>query len=351
MADNLVKFVSCSALSYSSLAAKDDNTLYFVTDARKIYKGATPFGGGGYKEVTAFPATPEVNTVYMGPSGEVRYYDGQAWIVMVMPTVTALSGTGDDTHLATSKAIIDYVEDRISDLDAGALEGKINTNADNIATLTNEMAIVNGTEDGSIAKAASDALSNAKSYADGLASNYDAAGSAATAKAEAIAAAKTETESQVSAAKESLAGDIAKKADSATTLAGYGIADAYTKTQADEAIATAVANIDHLKRVIVDELPDVASADANTIYMVKRAGRTTTDDYDEYMLINGVFELVGNSSVDLTDYATITEMQSGDSTTLGSAKSYADDLASNYATSAQGTNADNAIAALTWTTF
>ena len=351
MADNLVKFVSCSALSYSSLAAKDDNTLYFVTDARKLYKGSTPFGGGGYKEVTTFPAAPEVNTVYMGPSGEVRYYDGQAWIVMVMPTVTSLGGTGDDTHLATSKAIIDYVESRISDLDAGTLEGKINTNAENIATLTNEMAIVNGSGDGSITKAASDMLSSAKSYADGLAANYDAAGAATTAKVEAISAAKTETTSQVDAAKTSLEAEISKKADSATTLAGYGIADAYTKTQADEAIASAVANIDHLKRVIVDELPDVASADANTIYMVKKSTRATTDDYDEYMLINGAFEVVGSSAVDLTDYATLTEMQSGDATTLSSAKSYAEGLAANYATSVQGTNADNAIAALTWTTF
>lgn len=39
----------------------------------------------------------------------------------------------------------------------------------------------------------------AKDYADGLAGNYDAAGSAATAKSEAIAAAKTETENQVKA--------------------------------------------------------------------------------------------------------------------------------------------------------
>ena len=42
-------------------------------------------------------------------------------------------------------------------------------------------------------------LDSAKDYADGLASNYEAAGAANTAKAEAIAAAKTETDTQVSA--------------------------------------------------------------------------------------------------------------------------------------------------------
>lgn len=42
-------------------------------------------------------------------------------------------------------------------------------------------------------------LASAKEYANGLASNYDVAGAAATAKSEAIAAAKTETETQVKA--------------------------------------------------------------------------------------------------------------------------------------------------------
>ena len=39
-----------------------------------------------------------------------------------------------------------------------------------------------------------------------------------------------------------VAGDIANKADKATTLAGYGIADAYTTAQTDSAIATAIAD-------------------------------------------------------------------------------------------------------------
>ncbi len=39
--------------------------------------------------------------------------------------------------------------------------------------------------------------------------------------------------------KEHVAAGLTGKADSATTLAGYGIADAYTKTEVDEAIAGA----------------------------------------------------------------------------------------------------------------
>lgn len=94
------------------------------------------------------------------------------------------------------------------------------------------------------------------------------------------------------------------KADKSTTIAGYGITDAYTKTEVDSAIGTAVANAEHLKRSIVATLPEVASADAHTIYMVEITGGDGNQKYEEFMLINGVFEKIGDSAVDLTDYAT-----------------------------------------------
>ena len=94
------------------------------------------------------------------------------------------------------------------------------------------------------------------------------------------------------------------KADKSTTIAGYGITDAYTKTEVDSAITTAVANAEHLKRSIVTTLPEVASADVHTIYMVEITGGDGNQKYEEFMLINGVFEKIGDSAVDLTDYAT-----------------------------------------------
>lgn len=100
---------------------------------------------------------------------------------------------------------------------------------------------------------------------------------------------------------------VAGKADKATTLAGYGIADAYTKEAADTAIASAIAKADHLKRAIVDALPAVDEADANTIYMVP-----VDDHYDEYILVVASevkkFEKIGDSKVDLSDYATKDEV-------------------------------------------
>lgn len=93
---------------------------------------------------------------------------------------------------------------------------------------------------------------------------------------------------------------VAGKADKSTTLNGYGIIDAYTKTEVDVAIA----NAEHLKRVIVDTLPEIANADIHTLYMVKRTNSSGSQQYDEYMLINDIFEKIGDSTVDLTNYTT-----------------------------------------------
>lgn len=75
----------------------------------------------------------------------------------------------------------------------------------------------------------------------------------------------------------------------------------YTKTETDSAIAAAIAEVDHLSREIVETLPE--NANANVIYMVRRKGGTGQDVYNEYMYINGAWEIIGDTSVDLTGYA------------------------------------------------
>lgn len=136
-----------------------------------------------------------------------------------------------------------------------------------------------------------------------------------------------------------------------TTLAGFGISDAYTKSQTDSKISSAVANAGHLKRSIVSALPEVAKADEHTIYMVaKAAGAVGSGDYngyDEYMLVisgdTKKFEKIGDSTVDLTNYATKAYADQSEADALSAAKTYANGLAKNYATAAQGTKADSAV--------
>lgn len=204
-------------------------------------------------------------------------------------------------------------------------------------------------------------LQSAKSYADSLAPNYDAAGTAQT-KVNALA------NGQVKTNQTDIASLKTGKADKSTTLAGYGIADAFTKTQTTTEINKAVANAGHLKRTIVTQLPAVDSADQHTIYMVPKSGVSGNNTYDEYFLVvtgqsgsqTKKFEKIGDSAVDLTNYATKSYVDTAkssaistaasDATTkankaLADAKAYADGLGSKYATAAQGAKADTALQA------
>lgn len=79
------------------------------------------------------------------------------------------------------------------------------------------------------------------------------------------------------------------------------LTNVYTKTETNSAIAAAIAAVDHLSREIVQTLPENASE--NVIYMVRREDGTGQDVYNEYMYINGAWEIIGDTSVDLTGYA------------------------------------------------
>lgn len=299
----LVKFIACDAAAYGA-GPKDNDTLYFVSDEQRLYKGAVAYSGGIYEAVSEFPEAGKINTLYIKTStGEVKYWNGTAYTQVVKPFATAVAAA-DNGSLPTSKAVADYVAAEIAKIDAGAL-------AADIAALKKK-------------DEAHDTAINTTlpaSIADAKKAGTDAA------------AAVTALESgQVTTNKTDIAALKTGKADKATTLAGYGISDAYTKTQADSAISAAIAKAPHLKREIVEQLPEVDAANDSTIYMVGTGAGSETSVYKEYMLINGKFELLGDSKVDLTDYAT---------------KSYADTAASNAkneAITAAGTAADGKIA-------
>ena len=376
-----VKFVAATLAGYQSLTNKDANTLYFVEEEQRIYKGDTPYSGGIYEKVNVLPPQGKINTLYIvGDKGDnVAYWDGTKYITVVKPTTVAA--------------------------DLSTLTKRVTTAEGNIAAADKKLTVIQGEGEGSIKKAAADAkqaainaaATDATSKADKALK--DAKADSATKKTEAIAAAAAETTKQVTAAKTELQANIDKKANKATALAGYGITDAYTKNEVNTAIATAVANAHHLKREIVSVLPKVSEANEDTIYMVPDAGSTgaagsNKSAYTEYMLVNGAFERIGTSNVDLSNYFTKDQVTAAISTAKGeaatdaqtkadaaksaaiaaaatdatkkadaakyaaiteagkkadealkNAKAYSDGLAKNYATAAQGAKADTAVQA------
>ena len=73
----------------------------------------------------------------------------------------------------------------------------------------------------------------------------------------------------------------------------------------DTRIANAIAGANHLKYQTVTTLPTVANAEENVVYLVGDGTAAGDDKYEEYMLVNGAFEKVGNFGADLSGYATI----------------------------------------------
>lgn len=59
-----------------------------------------------------------------------------------------------------------------------------------------------------------------------------------------------------------------------------------------------------LKKEIVETLP-TTNIDENTIYLILKQDGSGNDYYDEYLYINGSFESIGNTRVDLSNYVTL----------------------------------------------
>lgn len=72
----------------------------------------------------------------------------------------------------------------------------------------------------------------------------------------------------------------------------------YTKIETDELIS----DIGGLEFILVDTLPE--EGQEGKIYLVKKTGTT---DRDEYVWINGAWELIGDTAVDMSNYYTKTE--------------------------------------------
>ena len=83
----------------------------------------------------------------------------------------------------------------------------------------------------------------------------------------------------------------------------YTKEEVYTKSEIETYVASEIGSAGHLNREIVEALPEVAEADVDTIYMVKKTGGLVDrDHYEEYMVINGAWEMIGDTFVDLSNY-------------------------------------------------
>ena len=85
--------------------------------------------------------------------------------------------------------------------------------------------------------------------------------------------------------------------DGTNAVSGKAVYDFVTK---------AIADISGFHAEIVSELPETGKT--NILYLVAKSSAASGDGYDEYLYINGAWERVGSTDIDLSGYVQASEM-------------------------------------------
>lgn len=83
-------------------------------------------------------------------------------------------------------------------------------------------------------------------------------------------------------------------------------ANAVTGKAVYDFVTAAIAGISGFHAEIVSELP--ASGQSNILYLVAKSSAASGDGYDEYLYINGGWERVGSTDIDLSGYVQAADM-------------------------------------------
>lgn len=100
-----------------------------------------------------------------------------------------------------------------------------------------------------------------------------------------------------------LSNDIGFVTSTVNNLSNYYLkTEAYNKNE----INSMIGNITTMAVVVVDELP--ATGEEKTIYLAPKAEGENQNAKDEYLWINGAFEKIGDTTIDLSNYALKSEI-------------------------------------------
>lgn len=83
-------------------------------------------------------------------------------------------------------------------------------------------------------------------------------------------------------------------------------ANAVTGKAVYDFVTAAIAGISGFHAEIVSELP--ASGQSNILYLVAKSSAASGNGYDEYLYINGAWERVGSTDIDLSGYVQAADM-------------------------------------------
>lgn len=129
---NMVKFVYLPWELYKNATPnKDSNTLYFIQDTGKIYRGTEDFTNS-VRLVSSFPtaAYAAQGILYVNTTtGEAKISNGTAWTTVVRPVDDTV--TQDSTNLITSGAVYNAIDSAVGGIDFSDYVTSLTWDADN----------------------------------------------------------------------------------------------------------------------------------------------------------------------------------------------------------------------------
>lgn len=90
---------------------------------------------------------------------------------------------------------------------------------------------------------------------------------------------------------------------------GIKLSDLASQDYVDQKVAEGIVGALSLKKEIVTSVPTASEAKENVIYLLKVETATGSDKYEEYMLISGTVQMIGDTSTDLSNYYTKEQAQ------------------------------------------
>lgn len=292
-----VKFYSGSKKAFNSLAEKDQYGVYFLTNG-EIYKGAQKMASG-VESVASLPSTDEAaqGVLYVLPTGEAQVFNGTSFTTVVYPTVATIEEDTSATSIpnvgavkaAIAESATEAVEVDDASIDKNG-EGKIEIKGFKTATDGQQIRVkvVDGVNTIEFYTPTIDAeISGIEEEIVGI------LGDVSDLKNDVL-----DVENGLTTANQNIQNLSDNKADKATTLAGYGITDAYTKAEVDGMVQGAM----HYRGAVAtyDDLAAIENPQSGDIYQV-------TDEDGKMYIYNGTAWDDFNGGIDLSGYVQTTD--------------------------------------------
>lgn len=111
----MIKWIITNSTSFTGLAEKDNNALYFLQDTQEIYKGSTSFTQS-VMMVSSFPEKGAQGKVYMHSTTlEGKVWTGSEWKTIIEQVAKSLADGVTENKAVSGEAVKTYVTQKVTE--------------------------------------------------------------------------------------------------------------------------------------------------------------------------------------------------------------------------------------------